>query len=488
MTKANLTALDLWAVIPLALSPLIYGLAPNIFGPFLLLLSWMVACSIILPAPWRKIGPTGFLICLVALSVYFIHLNQALTSQGRESSLAILAALWYVFSLLIYSRKNPQKMERLVSWAILAGAYFVGCVALGILLLLPRAKFWNLLLGNSNILGAYCALTLSLAAVDCWRRPRGKESLLYLPVMILSFLMMSFSSSLGPWMALLITSAYFLWRYTKTKLPVVGSIVLIIFVAACLKFLSHSKSFVNRIAWQQAALSISYDHLLTGAALEGGFANLFPLYRPGFAQEGSRWTHNAYLEILSNWGLIGAGLLAAAMTALFKRTTRPWSLRLQWIWLFTAVIAFFESSLLLFPLLLIPLSLTATQTSSEEPKAGWPSGLIYWGAACFLAAQIIPLALGRAYLLKSGLWLNALTIMPEQWNKAKTALHSSLRWDWSNADTWMDLARLENALSRDWPLRQGYALAAARQSLMLEPYTKRSWAALKTLRVGAKIP
>jgi len=112
---------------------------------------------------------------------------------------------------------------------------------------------------------------------------------------------------------------------------------------------------------------------------------------------------------------------------------------------------------------------------------GWFRGLeryLIAGIACLLLAVAIPMTLGRYYLIQGGLWINALSIMPEAWPQVQNSLRQSLRWDPANPHVWLDLARLEYYLSFSRSPRLPYAVRAQQTASALAPNRK---SYLKTL-------
>jgi len=84
---------------------------------------------------------------------------------------------------------------------------------------------------------------------------------------------------------------------------------------------------VRPLIWK-AGMTMWQDHKLMGAG-PGQFDALFPLYRPAAVQERPGWMHNDYLQLLVEYGTIGASLLALGMLLLLAGAwkTRKYVLR-----------------------------------------------------------------------------------------------------------------------------------------------------------------
>lgn len=72
-----------------------------------------------------------------------------------------------------------------------------------------------------------------------------------------------------------------------------------------------------------AAVKIWRDHLWWGAG-PGHFDHLYRLHRDGQVQSRPERVHNDYLDVLANYGLVGAGLVAGAFAVVFAGVFRVW--------------------------------------------------------------------------------------------------------------------------------------------------------------------
>ncbi|MEK7286989.1 MAG: O-antigen ligase family protein, partial [Elusimicrobiota bacterium] len=448
-------------------------------------------------------APTAALLaCGVLFAVYSNAIGRSLASREREIALALSTSLLYGWTVVtLVGNKSPRLVfpsGRLIHFAVIAGAWLVACVALGIRLLWPNAGLEEILLGNSNIFNFYIGMTLPFALSGIRENNGKKEKLFYLSATFLLATTFVINGSYGAWI-IWIAALALSWpgadSVLQRKLFRYGwaAAIVIILILSGLKYRAHPASFANRMAWQKAAIKIMRDHPFLGAGRQGGFAGLYPLYRQKDATESSFWAHNGYLEIGVNWGLIGLILISAAAVCAWLLIPHPCPWNLKMSWCFVALNSFFESSLLILPVSLALFALTAGSSGAGK-QSNFRGALQfipdYAHIAClsFLLALAVPLALGRAHLIRAGLWMNALTIFPDSWPNARDALRLSLKWDPSNADTWADMARLEHALSRSQIPRQARALGAARRVLALEPNHLRSSRLLSMIESGRTIP
>lgn len=78
-----------------------------------------------------------------------------------------------------------------------------------------------------------------------------------------------------------------------------------------------------RLALWRPAWRMWQDHFWWGVG-PGHFDARFDQYRPPTIQLRGQWVHNDYLNTLTDWGLVGAGLVVAAWMLLFAGVFRTW--------------------------------------------------------------------------------------------------------------------------------------------------------------------
>ena len=106
----------------------------------------------------------------------------------------------------------------------------------------------------------------------------------------------------------------------------------------------------------------------------------------------------------------------------------------------------------------------------------------------YLAGAGLQLTLGRYYLIRAGLWTNAMNTVRGSWIRARESFKLSARWDPSNVFTWTDRARLEYVVGNVYLPRRAYATTAQRIACGIEPYRKVHWKTLAFFDLNKPIP
>jgi O-antigen ligase len=148
------------------------------------------------------------------------------------------------------------------------------------------------------------------------------------------------SISRGGWLATLVALLLFfglLIRRREYRIPALLIVVLLVVSGAffytttdrarkrlesALAADSHDTGWTRFWIWKPA-LQMWQDHPWLGIG-PAQFDDRFPAYRPAEIQARPGYSHNDYLQTLAEWGLFGAGLIAASWALLFVGVFKTW--------------------------------------------------------------------------------------------------------------------------------------------------------------------
>jgi exopolysaccharide production protein ExoQ len=287
--------------------------------------AFLAAASILVPF-YREalylMRRNWFLVALVLLTLASC-LWAGMPALVFRRSVAVLGATLVGFALAI--RLSLEDQLRLVSWVF----RIIAVMSLACVILLPSygisgspegAGQWQGVFGHKNGLGGFMALSILVE----WHRPADSRSLraLRLLALLLSVILLIFSGSLTPLIALggtLLFTLSYKFFVQKLRVPLYVLALAVIFTVASGVTLFFSQS--ERIT---SALGRSSD--LTGRAeiwsLVVPYIFERPIYGYGFSgfwngasPESAQidramgtmimYSHNGYLEILLNLGILG---------------------------------------------------------------------------------------------------------------------------------------------------------------------------------------
>ena len=337
---------------------------------------WLLAALVLINLSWTTLGLGGFLaqtmVVTSALNGLLLAVHFLVRACDRTSS-PLHPASWLFFPFLGYGLISVLWITPvrwlgwmdwlgwgqmiLVFWVVINGVrarairqmLFVGLVAIGAILVLLaayqrfRAPDWLMLgrlqvpqfigrssgsFGLPNALAAYLVLILPPVAALMFRQGASVARRLvwgYLTAALAFALLLTISR--GAWIALglvLIVTPLFagrvspLRRLARASLAALGVMVIVgvlyLVVAGAqdrLTQLQTQGGEMSRPIMWRAALAIAREQPLWGSGA-GSYAISFDQYRPADFQLEPRWAHNEYLNTLSDFGVVGFGLLSGA--------------------------------------------------------------------------------------------------------------------------------------------------------------------------------
>ncbi|MBI4369427.1 MAG: O-antigen ligase family protein [Elusimicrobia bacterium] len=488
---------DFLLFLPLLTAPSLYGLAPKVTGPFILcFIAAVILAASMLSAKRRfeavDIRPWG------ALIVYCLCSAWRTTSWMWEQALGIAVCL--VFGCLLIERVNedaacsPERV-RGIRFLAVAGAWIVSCIWIGARWIFSHSEARHLALANQNILAVYLGLILP-TAIEFWlEENRNRDGRIFWfyggVVAIAAVSLLSSRSMVGAvaLMGLVIGARRLLKERFGPKIFILAAMLGVLFFAMAIGGSTGPQSLTQRLHWTRAGWLMFLDHPLLGVAHLGGFASAYPIYHGDSSGLRSILSHNAAVEYLCQYGLIGVFLICwliySCRHLYLRRRPFSWSLSAT-LWIF-ALSGIFESSHFLLPIFLVFVALTASHASLNKSAAQKPAGnaggvivVVFCAMALFSGAAT--LTLGRAALMQSGAWVGMMAVMPGTAEKEiDRELKASLRWDSQNPETWSQRGYFEYLISRVAPVRRPYALWAGRMACRIEPFRKGQWKLLKMM-------
>lgn len=454
MTK-NVTLQEGLELLPFLAAPLLYGLFPNLTVPFLILaLSiWTFAYSLFKEGKNSHSQTVLWFIPLIVLSLFS---GKGANSYNWEMGLAASGVLIFAYS---HAGKKDWQV-----FAIVFGAFLCACLSVGAELLFPKSTSNDMALRNPNILATHASVVFPAAVYGFQKcRPRVEKIFFLIVLAVLGAVLIQ-ARSFGAWIALgaavaLLWAKKPSWRCAAIALGI---------LAVALKAYLDPAPFMTRWAWARAAWDIFLTHPLLGSAYEGGFMTLSPYYKDAYqAMEYSLYSHNVYLEILSQWGLLG--VIALSLPVI--RLSAGFSLRPLWlkaVCLAAGVAGLWDSSLIFLPTLLALSGLLASQESSKFSFNESGSRFAVCALSCCLAAFSFQLFSSRLDLMKAGNWMSVAADRKQAPEEARMALRRSLRWDSNNPAAWSDLGKMEYFRSIYHSPRLAYAVWAEGEARRLD--------------------
>jgi O-antigen ligase len=193
---------------------------------------------------------------------------------------------------------------------------------------------------SPNHLAGFLEMTLPLAlAYSMAGRMRASMRILigYAAVVILAAIAVTLSR--GGWLGAMTACFLFIFLLLGQKQYRIPALVALATLSVgALTLLPHAMSIRlrlgrmfassdlnenTRFAIWEPALRMWRDHPLWGVG-PGHFDSIFRAYRPQGVQLQPDWVHNDYLNTLTDWGLIGTGIVLAAWILLFVGLLKTW--------------------------------------------------------------------------------------------------------------------------------------------------------------------
>lgn len=440
---------ELPAALPFLITPIIWGLAANLTGAALLLTIAAIGATVLIFDLKLGAMPVKKNLWLILPAVYFLVRGWRGNSYLWEQALSIGVCLLY--NIFITANLN-DKQKNLCLWAILGGGWLAACVAAGVRILEPSGRVDTVAMPNWNILAFHLTMLVPLA-LEKFFAAAAREERIAPGVMLATFLAaILWHQAIGSLIILCFVLIILLPKIMPGVTPAQTKRPRLIFLILGFALLvatiwANPKTITDRLHWQKTALAIFSDHWLWGSASEGGFLQLYPLYKQKDAAViNSRWAHNIFLQWAADWGLAGLLVLAFSFMAIKKRLKDP-PPSLYALAGIVLMAGLWESSLDALPNLFACLGIICccTQTTNAEKKL-FP---LVKSAVCALfltiTATSLQIALARYYAIRGALWLAAITLIPDAWQQGRHYLYRSLRWDHKNHYTWFDVARVEFA-------------------------------------------
>jgi O-antigen ligase len=253
---------------------------------------------------------------VLAFSVIFLALGVALCALWQYLARAnVVPSLTALLESLVFSHKQWFFRREYVARA--SGTYINPNHLAGLLEMLVPLALAYVLVGRA--------------------RPVTKVLLGYAALMMLAGL--AVSGSRGGWVAgtgSLLVFFGLLATQRSHRLPALA--LLVVLVAGAVYFAKNSRLFQARMQptfaegrleldlraelWE-ATTQMWQDHRWWGVG-PGHFDARFGMYRPPSVQLRADRAHNEYLNLLADWGVIGAGLIAAVLVTLAAGLVRTW--------------------------------------------------------------------------------------------------------------------------------------------------------------------
>jgi putative inorganic carbon (hco3(-)) transporter len=285
--------------------------------------------------PWPEGG--WLILFLVAAAS---SCTTALWPGYAVDALSDLVKMVLIYFVLIHSAAS-EKMLRGVMWVMIAGGLFP---ALGTLHNYAQGNMeegraaWVGIFANPNEVAYSLVILLPLAAYLASRHGwKLRMVLLGISLVYLAALFVTFSR--GGLIGLAAATAVYAWRKRSVWLSVSLGIVIAAGLGIAGQYwtrgedfsnLNNDLSFQERIATSQAGVDMFVDHPVLGVGLKCSVI-AWPLYAPpGLHTRGALITHNTFVQLLSETGILGAipfllfigtGLYHARQLAVGRRCT-----------------------------------------------------------------------------------------------------------------------------------------------------------------------
>jgi putative inorganic carbon (hco3(-)) transporter len=321
---------------------------------------------------------------VLLLFAFWMFLTMLASGMAYETPKSYLETFYPVLftSFMIYNVLTHKiEIDLIVSSIITSAAAVIGSaltyhVLVHGVTLNERLEFTGIW-GNSNELGALCALALPCAfflhvvrAHSLWKLGTG---LAYVAILLCG---MWATQSRGAFIALAIASAgYFLFCSRSIKSKVVLGIVSVVLTAVFLFTIQRDQTDLegsqsSRLNFAIAGVRMVVDHPFFGIGM-GGFGPSYERYTPSFVEWGSRTAHSSWLLALAEGGPIA---LILYVILYLSGLWASWHVRKQRPELFLCIIgygvtmSFLSHTYLLLPYLVVFLSLAARRafTSNQQ--------------------------------------------------------------------------------------------------------------------------
>lgn len=260
----------------------------------------------------------------------------------RELLLVVMVVLVFWVALHNFYRQEPTQWisHALVTLGALVGAYaliqWVG-TSTQVLWLTQPAQYYKRAGGtfiNPNHLAGFLSLILPLAMAQIFvGRASAVSKVLYAYSSLMMMGGIAVTMSRGGWVAtslgLLGMFSWLAWRRRELRIPVAIAVVLLMTAGGL--FLDRSDkararienvnrdgnmdSGMGRPLFWKPAFAMWRDHALFGVG-PAQFDVRFPQYRTPRNQINPGWVHNEYLNLLTDYGIVGVALIGAALAAL----------------------------------------------------------------------------------------------------------------------------------------------------------------------------
>jgi O-antigen ligase len=179
---------------------------------------------------------------------------------------------------------------------------------------------------NPNVLGQYLVLMTPLAAGMMWIRKDKLEKFVYCCITSVMLVCLVLTSSRGAWLGMLLAMAVFI--YLKDKRLIVLGVLLLIILPFFLppSVISRFESIGNL---KESSSAYRYSVWLGSIALIKHFwlagigigTRAFEMIYPGYSVAGASYalhSHNFYLQLLTESGVIGFSVFAAMMVTFYR--------------------------------------------------------------------------------------------------------------------------------------------------------------------------
>jgi putative inorganic carbon (HCO3(-)) transporter len=183
---------------------------------------------------------------------------------------------------------------------------------------------------NPNVLGEFLVLTIPVVVALIWNKLKDSHKVLFSVILVFMVACMIFTWSRGAWLGMMIALALFLVISDKRWVPA-GILVLFLVpvglyltgnAAILERFMSIGNtadtSTAYRVSIWQASIEMISDFLVGGIGIG---SDAFTVIYPSYALSGANFalhSHNLYLQILVETGLIGIISLLAVLLGFLK--------------------------------------------------------------------------------------------------------------------------------------------------------------------------
>jgi O-antigen ligase len=358
----NREVLDRWCelgILGLVLAALIFG--PLAFGavpvPAFLVIQALTLGVLVLwglrlwlqPKPQFLWPPICWAVAAFVLYAVVRYLTADIEYVARQELINVL--VYAALFLAILNNLHRQESTQAISFVLVSVAMGIACYAI-YQFITGSSKIWYFVnkwyphraTGTyvcPNNLGGFLEMVLPLGlayTLTSRVKPLGKVLLGYASLTIMAGIVVTLSR--GSWVATALSLVVFFGVLLFQRGHRLASLALLaLILAGGLLILPRSFAFQSRLkqvgvptvakgdtraALWRSALQIWHENIIWGVG-PAHYDYRFRQYRPEAIQQRPTWVHNDILNALTDWGVVGAALIAAAWGLLGAGVLKTWS-------------------------------------------------------------------------------------------------------------------------------------------------------------------